>query len=356
MPHSSNLTFYCKIKLYLLLISISLFIGIIIILNSIPKIKISCIIEKDDKDHHYQFIPECACKRKYTFPRMENQTRILSTCSDDATWWERFQNVVTFSYYNPENSFSTKTFYSTGLRINAALVKKFYPGYYLRVYTNATLEIGDSFCEILCGNPSVHWCDIRKVPVRDGSFIDLSRMYPMTWRFLTMGDSAVNVFLSRDLDSVISEREVAAVKEWLREMKLSVRGIQLMRDHMSHNYPFLGGLWGASNKVIGRKVGKRLQRLIVYWSKHTSLTKNKGFDQSVLNSVIFYKKGNLIVAYDSYHCLRWRTVTQVKPFPVRRKNEKSDFCGNPDFGRGVYQLERCPVECRPVYGKDWEFC
>ena len=40
-------------------------------------------------------------------------------------------------------------------------------------------------------------------------------LYPLLWRFLPVLDGNVDVFLSRDLDSIITLREVAAVQEFL---------------------------------------------------------------------------------------------------------------------------------------------
>ena len=51
----------------------------------------------------------------------------------------------------------------------------------------------------------------------------------------------VSIFLSRDLDSRITEREVAAVVEWLQ----SGQALHVMRDHPGHKVPMLGGTWGA---------------------------------------------------------------------------------------------------------------
>jgi len=46
--------------------------------------------------------------------------------------------------------------------------------------------------------------------------------------------------MSRDLDSLFSEREKAATEEWLRSNK----EFHFMRDHPAHSYTILGGCWG----------------------------------------------------------------------------------------------------------------
>ena len=48
---------------------------------------------------------------------------------------------------------------------------------------------------------------------------DVSKVFAMNWRFLPMLDPQVSHMVSRDLDSLINEREAAAVQEWLASDK-----------------------------------------------------------------------------------------------------------------------------------------
>ena len=65
-------------------------------------------------------------------------------------------------------------------------------------------------------------------------------MYPRNWRFLPTIDAQVSHFMSRDLDSLISKREVAAVEEWLQTRK----SFHIMRDHPQHLAEIMAGMWG----------------------------------------------------------------------------------------------------------------
>ena len=47
------------------------------------------------------------------------------------------------------------------------------------------------------------------------------------WRFHPAGETDVDVMISRDTDSRLSAREVAAVQEWLS----SAADVHIMRDH-----------------------------------------------------------------------------------------------------------------------------
>ena len=58
-------------------------------------------------------------------------------------------------------------------------------------------------------------CHVKNIPVLG----DVSKVFAMNWRFLPMLDPQVSHMVSRDLDSLINEREAAAVQEWLASDK-----------------------------------------------------------------------------------------------------------------------------------------
>jgi hypothetical protein len=68
----------------------------------------------------------------------------------------------------------------------------------------------------------------------------------MFWRFEPASEDDVEVFISRDCDSRVNEREALAVDEWMKGPKL----IHVMRDHPYHAVPILGGMWGAKFGAI----------------------------------------------------------------------------------------------------------
>jgi hypothetical protein len=65
----------------------------------------------------------------------------------------------------------------------------------------------------------------------------LTGLNPRMFRYLVMLDTNVDVFISRDVDSLIWPREVDAVEEWLR----SNYSFHVMRDHMNHGSVILAG-------------------------------------------------------------------------------------------------------------------
>lgn len=243
-------------------------------------------------------------------------------------------------------------FFKKGLYVNLEAMRQHYPGYTIRLYTDIPKD--PLFCRLYCENPDLFWCDIREVPS------NVTKMYFTTWRFLPLGDPTVDLFLSRDVDSILTEREAAVVKDWL---ELPERlPIHLMRDKYEvHDVPILGGMWGAKNGYFpktGNLSAEELAHEIRENSKVNSFrsVKDTGFDQRVLTTTLFSERSSQIVAYDSYHCNTWGYRTKVRPFPIQRKDRFSDFVGNVAFGKAKYLMRVCPVECRPEWGKNWEYC
>lgn len=90
-------------------------------------------------------------------------------------------------------------------------------------------------------------------------------VHPLMWRFLVADDPTVERFLIRDADSLLSEREQAAVEEWLQ----SPYWFHHMRDYFSHTELILAGLWGGVRGVL-----PPLQPLMQSWlSRQENVTR-----------------------------------------------------------------------------------
>jgi hypothetical protein len=87
-------------------------------------------------------------------------------------------------------------------------------------------------CELEClrdseGNlyDNVDFCDVEQIPRVPSNATTLSvdlflnwnatYIHSSMWRYLAIGDSFVDAFMSRDLDMEIFDREIQAVNEWL---------------------------------------------------------------------------------------------------------------------------------------------
>ena len=81
---------------------------------------------------------------------------------------------------------------------------------------------------------------IKNLLLFEESYSDISSYYGMLWRFAPMADPLVKEWHSRDLGSRISEREVAAVVDWLSTNK----NYHVMRDHPNHRDKISGCCFG----------------------------------------------------------------------------------------------------------------
>ena len=91
----------------------------------------------------------------------------------------------------------------------------------------------------------------------------------MLWRFAPLADYNVIEWHSRDLDSTILAREVAAVQEW-RKSNLT---FHIMRDNPAHGTNIMGGMFGVRqdaqlNKEVRKaEFDRMLKEFGTYWFK-----------------------------------------------------------------------------------------
>ena len=129
--------------------------------------------------------------------------------------------------------------YNVGAIKNAQLLNDVYPGWKMIVYYDSSVP-PETITEL----------DSYGVITKDVTELNL---YGMFWRFFAADLPDCEYVVFRDTDSRISEREFAAVQEWIDSKK----SIHVMRDHPAHGIPFgnnslgiLGGMWGIKGNVI----------------------------------------------------------------------------------------------------------
>lgn len=197
------------------------------------------------------------------------------------------KNVVAYSLWGDA------PMYWTGAIKNIELVKKYFPNWICRFYI-------DKSCRK----------DLIDTIKGDGVEIILieskNSFHGMFWRFYAAADIDVNIFLSRDCDSRISDREVAAINEWL----LSDKDFHIMRDHPYHTVPILGGMWGCRNGLL-RKLD------IIGEIKKWTFFSQKGCDQDFLGKIIYPKIINNAMEHSEFNL---NYGGKIKPFPTKRYN------------------------------------
>jgi hypothetical protein len=103
------------------------------------------------------------------------------------------------------------------------------------------------------------YCDVETVPkevVEEISSHSKTKVIPieasrerndgMFWRFYAIENPEVELFVSRDCDSRITQREGMSVLEWIS----SGKSFHVMRDHPHHGTVILGGMWGVKAEKL----------------------------------------------------------------------------------------------------------
>ena len=210
------------------------------------------------------------------------------------------QKVISFSLWgnNPK--------YTIGAIKNAILAPFVYPGWKCRYY---------------CGN-----CVPKQIIKELETFEHVELMFPeeskwfshlifgikcdgkkKQWRHLPMGDDSVDVMISRDTDSRLTQREKDAVDQWIQSDKC----FHVMRDHPLHKTKILGGTFGCKSGAV-----KNIDQLIVQYNMQ-----NADFwsDQPFLRDMVWPQIEASHLSHDSFNLI------EDNPFPTQRT--KPEFVG-----------------------------
>ena len=118
-------------------------------------------------------------------------------------------------------------------------------------------------CDLACSDPWLDICDVYSNPRLGNASI----LNPLVWRFLPLIDVQVDHFMSRDLDSRINPREVAAVRQFYSPAHKN-KSAHFMRDHPAHNAFIMGGMWGMKIEQVRELVYTSFKKLLkVYYSR-----------------------------------------------------------------------------------------
>lgn len=199
-------------------------------------------------------------------------------------------------------------------------------------------------CHISKAHPILDLCPVSSVSLLP----NVPSIFPMLWRVLPTLDSQVSVLLPRDLDSLPSTRESAALTDWLLNSNLS---FHVMRDHPDHGVPMLGGMWGwkaRGTRPDWDSVWKRLLRDPLARAPRSEW----GHDQTLLRRYIWRWARKDCLSHDAFHCSKF---SKTKAFPTRRGLQANNFVGAVTTDNYTLESE-CPLKCRPAGHKDWTFC
>ena len=129
----------------------------------------------------------------------------------------KHQKVIAYSLHGSNMK------YSYNLEAIARTIRIKYRSFTIRMYYDKSLP-NDIRCRFECqyGN-FIDFCntdqfttDINFDKETGNRSIDISHLDKSMWRFLAIGDSFVDVFMSRDIKSMFIDREIDSVNVWLK--------------------------------------------------------------------------------------------------------------------------------------------
>lgn len=140
------------------------------------------------------------------------------------------KKVIAFCLYG------NKDFYCLGLIENIDIINEKYKDWKIYVYY---ANIPENILDILknkqntylfeCNHNGYNW---------EGMF----------WRFYPIESNDIDIFLSRDADSRITDREMRFVNQWITSEKI----FHIIRDHPYHRIEILGGTFGVKVKEFNK--------------------------------------------------------------------------------------------------------
>ena len=147
------------------------------------------------------------------------------------------KKIISYSLYGIGTVYESKRDFYKGIFVNYELAKIIYPGWIIRVY-------------MPYNEPKEYIENIIKMKDIELILVD-TNICLRAIRFLPNDDPLVDVWISRDLDSVVTYREKAAVDDWLENYP--DRELHIMTDNVHHRWTIAGGMFGVkrnTNKIV----------------------------------------------------------------------------------------------------------
>merc|ERR1719507_2647694 len=151
-----------------------------------------------------------------------------------------------------------------------------------------------------------------------------------------------------------------------------------MRDHPSHSWPMLGGMWGvrfdskknhrsdlspataatdapSDSSDEGQESSRSVVASLVTDMLHSPISWASVYlaDQVQLQRVFWPAVQDIALVHASHHC--HIPGGTVRPFPTERPPGEDNWVGAVAGVTGVL-TEACPKQCRPKQHLDWQFC
>jgi hypothetical protein len=148
----------------------------------------------------------------------------------------------------------------------------------------------------------------------------------MFWRFLAITRNDVDVMIVRDCDSRVSERDVAAINDFIG----SDKSYHIVRDHpIGHHYPINGGMWGCKKTAFISRINNHVNDFLkdnygyIFNTENAKKDSIRNADQIFLMERIYPNIINSLMVHDEY----FRYEPFAKPITHDRKENNFAFIG-----------------------------
>lgn len=194
------------------------------------------------------------------------------------------RNIIAFTLFGDSPR------YCESAIANVLVAKDLFPHWYCRVYLDETV-------------PTAIQQRLRDAgaQIMDMSGAAQDGVHPLMWRFLVVDDPEVDRYLIRDADSLLSEREQAAVEQWVA----GDAWFHHMRDYFTHTELILAGLWGGCRGGL-----MPLKPLMQAWlARQADVTRFA--DQIFLREIVWPTLRQSVLNHDE-----WFDFHGAVPFPA----------------------------------------
>jgi len=141
------------------------------------------------------------------------------------------KKIISYSLYGINTDLAKCRGFYKGIFVNYEFAKKVYPGWIIRVYMPDN-EPADLIKKLI---------EMKEIEL----FLVDTNVCLRALRYLPNDDPSVDIWISRDLDSIVTFREKAAVDDWI--VNYPDKELHIMSDHQEHRWTIAGGMFGKKN-------------------------------------------------------------------------------------------------------------
>jgi len=185
------------------------------------------------------------------------------------------KKIISYSLYGINEHLEWTRGFFKGIFVNFDLAKTVYPGWIIRVY--------------MPDNEPIEFINLLKQMKDIELFLISTNVCLRALRYLPNDDPLVSVWISRDLDSIVTFREKVAVDDWLANYP--DKELHIMTDHLCHTWVIAGGMFGKKNNH-----DKSLIDFMLKFSNNVAIQNEYAVDCTIAEQY-FYRSDNYIQHY-----------------------------------------------------------